>query len=182
MSAPSAPEPSSTASAATDSPPGLTPDIVAFATKVYNAARSGDLPLFQQALPRGLPANMTNEKGDSLLMLSCYHGHYDVAKFLLENGADPNRVNDRGQSIIAGAVFKKEEAIVDLLLEWGADVDLGEPSASQAVSMFRMEGDWAQKFEDARRRKKAGASGEGGGGAETSSRGQKGEMAGEGVL
>ena len=179
MSAPSAPEPPSTASAAADSSPELTPDLVAFATKVYNAARSGDLPLFEQAMPRGLPANMTNEKGDTLLMLSCYHGHYDVAKFLLENGADPNRVNDRGQSIIAGAVFKKEETIVDLLLEWGADVDLGEPSASQAVGMFRMEGEWAQKFEDARRRKKAVASGEGG---ESSSRGQKGEKAGEGVL
>ena len=116
------------------------PDIIDFATRMYNAARQGDLPIFRQALPAGLPANLTNEKGDTLLMLACYHGHYEVAELLLEHGADPNRINDRGQSILAGAVFKKEEAIVNLLCQKGADPDAGEPSAQACVGMFRMEG------------------------------------------
>lgn len=44
----------------------LPPEAIAFATKMYDAARAGQLNIFQQALPAGLPANMTNEKGDSL--------------------------------------------------------------------------------------------------------------------
>lgn len=46
-----------------------TPEIIAFATRMYDAARQGRLDVFQQALPAGLPANMTNDKGDSLVCL-----------------------------------------------------------------------------------------------------------------
>jgi hypothetical protein len=48
----------------------LPPEAIAFAGKMYDAARAGQLDIFQQALPAGLPANMTNEKGDSLVSLS----------------------------------------------------------------------------------------------------------------
>lgn len=105
------------------------PEVIAFATRMYDAARSGDLPIYEQALPAGLPPNMTNDKGDTLLMLATYHGHLPLSRLLIQHGADPNRLNDRGQSPLAGAVFKDETEIVDLLLEAGADVDLGRPSA-----------------------------------------------------
>ena len=45
----------------------LPPEAIAFATQMYDAARAGRLDIFQQALLAGLPANMTNEKGDSLV-------------------------------------------------------------------------------------------------------------------
>lgn len=45
----------------------IPPEVVAFATRVYEAARQGQLDFFQQALPAGLSANMTNLKGDSLV-------------------------------------------------------------------------------------------------------------------
>lgn len=45
----------------------IPPDIVAFATRIYDAARQGQIDLFQQTLPAGLSANMTNHKGDSLV-------------------------------------------------------------------------------------------------------------------
>lgn len=45
----------------------MSPELLAFATRMYDAARHGQLDLFQQALPAGLPANMTNDKGDSLV-------------------------------------------------------------------------------------------------------------------
>jgi hypothetical protein len=45
----------------------LPPEAIAFATRMYDAARAGQTDIFQQALPAGLPANMTNEKGDSLV-------------------------------------------------------------------------------------------------------------------
>lgn len=45
----------------------LSPEAIAFAARVYDAARAGQMDMFEQALPAGLPANMTNEKGDSLV-------------------------------------------------------------------------------------------------------------------
>src|SRR5699024_9900387 len=44
------------------------------------------------------PQNLTNDSGDTLLMLAAYHGHADTVRALLTRGADPNRLNDRGQS------------------------------------------------------------------------------------
>ena len=46
------------------------PEIITFATRMYDAARQGDVPTFEQALPAGLPPNMTNDKGDSLVRWS----------------------------------------------------------------------------------------------------------------
>jgi len=50
-----------------DQESALPAEAIAFATRMYDAARAGQLDIFQQALPAGLPANMTNEKGDSLV-------------------------------------------------------------------------------------------------------------------
>lgn len=48
----------------TDSLPA---EVTALAGRMYDAARTGDLVIFQQTLPAGLPPNMTNEKGDTLV-------------------------------------------------------------------------------------------------------------------
>lgn len=45
----------------------LPPEVIAFAGKMYSAARTGDVEVFEQALSAGLPANMRNEKGDTLV-------------------------------------------------------------------------------------------------------------------
>jgi len=49
--------------------PSIPPEAIAFAGRMYDAARSGQLDVFEQALPAGLPADLTNEKGDSLVCL-----------------------------------------------------------------------------------------------------------------
>ena len=84
-------------------------------------------------------------------MLSTYHGHLPLTTYLLSKGADPNALNARNQSPLAGAIFKGEEAIVRALLEAGADPDLGQPSAAEAVVVFRMVGTWEGEFERVRR-------------------------------
>ncbi|RDW84905.1 hypothetical protein BP6252_02495 [Coleophoma cylindrospora] len=127
----------------------LPPEAIALATRMFDAARSGQLDIFQQALPVGLPANMTNDKGDSLIMLAAYHGHTPLVKLLLEHGADPNVVNDRGQSPLAGAVFKQETDVVQALLDGGADPEHGQPSAMDAIVIFKQEDQWKTKFEEA---------------------------------
>ncbi|KIW20744.1 hypothetical protein PV08_01322 [Exophiala spinifera] len=117
----------------------LPPEVIALASRFFEAARNGQMDIFEHALPQGLPANLTNDKGDSLLMLASYHGYEALASLLVEHGADPNRLNDRGQSILAGAVFKNEAEIIKLLLRAGADPELGEPSALDATKIFRQE-------------------------------------------
>jgi hypothetical protein len=47
----------------------LPPEAIEFAGRMYDAARSGQKDVFEQALPAGLPANLTNEKGDTLVCL-----------------------------------------------------------------------------------------------------------------
>lgn len=50
----------------------LPPEAIELAGRLYDAARSGDKAIFEQTLPAGLPANMTNEKGDSLVLGPCF--------------------------------------------------------------------------------------------------------------
>jgi hypothetical protein len=45
-------------------------DVIAAAARFYDGARAGDVELFEKFLPIGLRANMTNEKGDTLVSLS----------------------------------------------------------------------------------------------------------------
>lgn len=139
----------------------LPPAALALATRLFNAARTGQLDIFQQALPAGLPATLTNDKGDSLLMLAAYHSHAALVRLLLAHGADPNGLNDRGQSPLAGAVFKHagahgeaeaEAEVIEALLEGGADPEWGVPSAVEAVGMFQMGEVWRGRFEGARGR------------------------------
>ena len=65
-----------------------------------------------ELLRMGLPPNLRNEKGDSLLMLASYHGHADTVRVLMEHGADPELANDRGQTPLAGAAFKGDMATI----------------------------------------------------------------------
>jgi len=87
----------------------------------------------------GIPKNLTNASGDTLLMLASYHGHAATAKMLLSTGADANVLNGRGQSPIAGAVFKGYDEVVRVLHEGGADVQVGQPNAVDCARMFKRE-------------------------------------------
>ncbi|KAM0552025.1 hypothetical protein ACHAPJ_008135 [Fusarium lateritium] len=134
----------------------LTPEMIEFASRMYESARKGDVATFEQALPAGLPPNLTNDKGDTLLMLAAYHGHADLVKVLIQHGADPNRLNDRGQSPLAGAVFKKEDAVIQELLDGGADPEYGQPNALECIAMFQQEDTWKAKFDSAPGKGQAG--------------------------
>lgn len=131
--------PSTGTSGAPASADQLPPEAIALAGRCFDAARQGEMEIFEQALPRGLPANLTNDKGDSLLMLASYHGHAPLVSLLVKHGADPNRLNDKGQSPLAGVVFKNEPEVIKILLEAGADPELGEPTALDATRVFKQE-------------------------------------------
>jgi ankyrin repeat protein len=112
------------------------PELVELCTRVFGFARAGQTGTLVAYVEAGISANLTNDRGDTLVMLAAYHGHADTVAALLKLGADPNRCNDRGQSPLAGAVFKAEPDVVRALLAGGADPAAGRPSALDTARMF----------------------------------------------
>ncbi|MER6156556.1 ankyrin repeat domain-containing protein [Streptomyces sp. NPDC001868] len=112
------------------------PEVVELATKIFDLARRGETEALVAYVDAGVPANLTNDRGDSLVMLAAYHGHADAVRALLARGGEADRVNDRGQTPLAGAVFKGEEAVIRVLLDAGADPLGGTPNAVDTARMF----------------------------------------------
>ncbi|CAM5599143.1 hypothetical protein GCM10010222_50510 [Streptomyces tanashiensis] len=112
------------------------PEVIELASKVFDLARTGDADALAAYVDAGVPANLTNDKGDTLVMLAAYHGHAAAVTALLERGAEADRANDRGQTPLAGAVFKGEDAVIRALLAGGANPEAGTPSALDTARMF----------------------------------------------
>ncbi|MGF6755748.1 ankyrin repeat protein [Paraburkholderia sp. GAS42] len=114
------------------------PDLIEVAREVFELARRGDAATLAVVIEKGVPPNLRNEKGDSLLMLAAYHGHVDAVRTLAERGADPNLRNDNGQTPIAGAAFKGFKGVVETLLAHGADVEGASPDGRTALMIAAM--------------------------------------------
>lgn len=99
-------------------------------------ARAGEHVELGEFLERGVPVDVQDLDGNSLLMLAAYHGQSRTVRMLLAAGADPNLCNARGQAPITGAMFKGEREVVDVLRGAGADLDTGTPTARQAAELF----------------------------------------------
>ena len=112
------------------------PEVVELATKIFDLARQGRTEDLVSYVDAGVPANLTNDRGDSLLMLAAYHGHADAVRALLARGAEADRINDRGQTPLAGAAFKGETEVIRALLKGGAKPAAGTPSAVDTARMF----------------------------------------------
>ena len=85
--------------AMTDS--GPSDELVEAAHQMFDLARQGEADLLMAHVDAGVPADLTDADGNTLLMLGAYHGHAAVVAGLAERGADVNRLNDRGQSPLA---------------------------------------------------------------------------------
>jgi ankyrin repeat protein len=116
----------------------LDEETIAFAHRMFDLARTGGTEQLIGNVAAGLPANLTNDKGDTLLILAAYHDHADTVTALLQQGADPNRVNDRGQSALSAAVFRQNPETVKALLDAGADPNSGTPSAIATAAFFKL--------------------------------------------
>jgi len=110
--------------------------LVTIAHACFDFARAGDTERLRAHIEHGVPANLTDATGNTLLMLAAYHGHADTVRALVDRGADPDRTNDRGQSPLAGAIFKGDNEVVAALVAAEADPDVGTPSARATAQMF----------------------------------------------
>ena len=116
----------------------LDAETIAFAHRMFDLARSGATADLTAHLDAGLPPNLTNANGDTLLILAAYHNHPETVATLLAHGADPARVNDRGQTALSAAVFRQSSDSVTALLAAGADPDGGSPSAVETAAFFQL--------------------------------------------
>jgi uncharacterized protein len=128
-------------------------DIAELAGRVFDMARHGDADTLAVYLDAGVPVNLTNSKGDTLVMPASYYGHPETVRVLTARGADVNRPNDRGQTPASGRcphapVFKGEDEVVWLSpasgrcpqLDAGADPYAGGPNAVETAWVFGQTG------------------------------------------
>jgi uncharacterized protein len=116
----------------------IDPGVIELARRVFDLARSGSTEELAAYVDAGVPVNLTNDKGDTLLILAAYHSHPETVGALLERGADHSRANDRGQTALAAAVFRQSADTVARLLAAGADPDAGGPSARATAAFFEL--------------------------------------------
>lgn len=122
----------------TETDAGLPDDAIEFAHQLFDGAQSGNVSFVSSAINQGVPVDLSDEKGNTLLMLAAYHGHATLVEALACIGADLNKQNDRGQTPLAGAVFKRHTDVITLLISHGADLDAGAPSARATAQMFEV--------------------------------------------
>lgn len=116
--------------------PDLTPAELQLLQSCFDLARDGDASTLAEYVDAGVPVNLTNDAGDTLLILAAYHQHPAAVRALLDRGADHARVNDRGQTALAAATFRQDAEIVTALLDAGADPELGPKSAVEIAEFF----------------------------------------------
>ncbi|CAN5724948.1 ankyrin repeat domain-containing protein [soil metagenome] len=111
-------------------------DLEELATRLFAMARSGETESLDAYVAAGVPPDLANDSGDTLVMLAAYHGHASTVAALLGRGALPDRPNDKGQTPLAGATFKGEADVMQALLDGGADPRAGQPTAVDTATMF----------------------------------------------
>jgi len=116
----------------------LAPEELAFLQETFTLAREGQTASLVERVARGVPVNLTNDAGDTLLTLAAYYDQVATVHELLALGADHSRVNDRGQTALGAAVFRRSADGVRALLAAGADPDVGSPSAREVAVFFEL--------------------------------------------
>jgi ankyrin repeat protein len=116
--------------------PDFTDAELQFLDSVFELAREGHTGELMGLVGSGIPVNLTNSRGDTLLILAAYHRRADTVSALLSASADTSRVNDMGQTALAAATFRCDAGIVGALLRAGADPHLGPKSAVAVARQF----------------------------------------------
>ena len=124
---------------APDAAPELDDREIEALNAVFDLAREGRAEELEALLDQGLPVNLTNAKGDTLLILAAYREQPDVVHALLQRGAALDRLNDRGQTALVSAVFRNNALITRMLIDAGADASLGSQTPAAVAAFFGLE-------------------------------------------
>ncbi|GAB0155426.1 ankyrin repeat domain-containing protein [Chryseobacterium sp. Alg-005] len=109
------------------------------AKSIYDIARNGTVAEVKEMMKQNPDViNQANENGFSPLILACYRGNVEVAKFLMDNVKDINYKSQEGTAL-AGLSVKYNKELVEYLLEKKADPNIADSTGS--TPLF-----WAVKF------------------------------------
>jgi len=109
------------------------------AKSIFDIARSGTVAEVQELMKQNPDViNQTNDNGFSPLILACYRGNNEVAKFLIDNVKNVNYKSQEGTAL-AGLSVKYNKDLVERLLHKNADPNIAD--ATGATPLF-----WAVKF------------------------------------
>lgn len=117
-------------------PRGDTPVSLEVIEGTFDLARQGRSGPLGEMIDAGVPIDVRNPRGDTVLIVATYAEQEHTVADLVRRGADLNAVNASGQSAISCAVFRKNETLLRMLLEAGADPDAGPLSAIAITEQF----------------------------------------------
>ncbi|WP_343747099.1 ankyrin repeat domain-containing protein [Fluviicola sp.] len=100
---------------------------------VFEAARTGNVERLKELIRLDKDTiQKVNRMGFDPLMIACYRGQTNCAKFLLEQGANPNRPSAEGSALQA-ACYQNNTELAALLIKKGADLDAQGPDGNTAL-------------------------------------------------
>ncbi|SJN29338.1 putative ankyrin-like protein [Microbacterium esteraromaticum] len=114
---------------------GLSNEVIA---GTFDLARQGRLGPLGEMLDAGVPVDVRNPRGDTLLIIAAYAEQTDVVADLIARGADKDAVNANGQTAVSCAVFRRNEPLLRMLLAAGADQDAGAHTAREVADQFQL--------------------------------------------
>ena len=100
---------------------------------IFDIARKGTLQEIQNAYKKNPNTiNTLDDKKSSPLILACYRGNTDVAKFLAEKVKEVNYNSGMGTALMA-AVMSGKNAIVEKLIQVKANLNLSDQGGKTAL-------------------------------------------------
>ena len=106
----------------------------------FDLARQGRVGPLGEMIDAGVPIDVQNARGDTLLIVSAYAEQPDVVADLIRRGAALDIVNGNGQTAVACAVFRRNEQLLRMLLDARADPDAGMNTAAAIADQFGLTG------------------------------------------
>lgn len=104
----------------------------------FDLARHGRVGPLGEMIDAGVPIDVRNARGDTLLIIATYAEQTEVVTELLRRGADKDAVNVNGQTAVSCAVFRRNEPLLRMLLDAGADQDAGAHTAREVADQFHL--------------------------------------------
>ncbi|KQT16494.1 hypothetical protein ASG31_13360 [Chryseobacterium sp. Leaf404] len=97
---------------------------------IFDVARSGTVADVKELMKSNPDIiNETNENGFSPLILACYRGNIEVAKYLIDNVKDLNYKSNEGTAL-AGLSFRYNKVLAEHLLNKKADPNIADSTGT----------------------------------------------------